>query len=222
MPTRVDRAIDPATMITEELLRYLYVDRGKSLASIGEQVGLSADQVAQLVERWELARPRVHQRYGLTKELLEGAYIQERKSVGTIAKELDVPQQAVSAALKFHGIEFRTRTEAVSRGLDQILSHDFLKERLDAGNNVGEIAAEAGTTETTVNRYLALAGLRPAQEPNPAYDAMIDEGRIRSDYLGTGIDPPRILQLLRRADPGYQTADATTRNRASCTARHRS
>lgn len=179
MPNRVDRSLDPATRISRERLTFLYEQRGQSLGAIGSTVDLRADEVAQLVDRWELSRPRVHQRYGLTKELLEAAYVNERKSVLTIAAEFDVPRQAVSAALKYHGIVMRTRAEAISRGLDQLLTSTYLSERLNAGHPISEIAAEAGTTATTVMRYLSLAGLRPPEEPDPTFDHTLAEAIVR-------------------------------------------
>lgn len=187
MPTRVDRYVDPAESLSEARLRYLYVVQGLSVSTIAEQVGLRPSEVSELAARWELARPRVHERYGLTKALLEETYVQERKSVDTIATELGVPRQAVSAALAHHGIALRTRAEAVGRGLPELLTAEYLQTRIDAGFTPAQIAREADTTAATVESYLVRTGVRPERDPDPKYDVVLSLESIQREYLDTNL-----------------------------------
>lgn len=185
MPTRVDRYVDPAEKLSEARLRYLYVVQGLSVSTIAAQVDLRQAEVRELATRWELARPRVHERHGLTKELLEETYVQERKSVDTIAEELGVPRQAVGAALGHHGIALRTRAEAIGRGLPELLTAEYLQTRIDAGFTPAEIAREADTTAATVESYLVRTGLRSERDPDPAFDAVLSLESMQRDYLET-------------------------------------
>ena len=174
---------DPADKLPEPLLRHLVEVQNLSLQEIAKRTGVSAKDVSDLIDRWGVARLRVHERLGLTKPLLEEMYLGRRMSVLSIAEDLSVPRQAVSAALSYHGIPLRSRQEAISRGLDQVLTPEYLQRRLDEGAIVSDIADEHETTVTTVNKYLERAGLRSAPVPDQRYDDILTEAALRTDYV---------------------------------------
>jgi predicted DNA-binding protein YlxM (UPF0122 family) len=186
LPTNVDRSAggpDPGEVVPEAMLRQLYVVQGRSLAEIAESTGLRREQVAELASRYELARPRVYERHGLTKELIEELYVNQRMSVNAIADTLNVPRQAVSAAMEQHQIPTRSRASAMSRGLNEVLTKEYLEARLAEGVGPADIAADLETTVTTVRRYMAEAGLAPAAVPNPKYDGILPLSRIQQEFL---------------------------------------
>ncbi|WP_421121686.1 sigma factor-like helix-turn-helix DNA-binding protein [Aquihabitans daechungensis] len=173
---------DPAEQLPEPMLRHMYEVQNLGPQEIAKRTGVPVRAVVELIDRWGLARLRVHERLGLTKPLLEEMYITRRMSVLAIAAELDVPRQAVSAALSYHGIPLRSRREAISRGLDQVLTPEYLERRMAEGATVSDLAEEHETTVTTVNAYLGRAGLRPARVPDPRYDDILSEEVLRTEY----------------------------------------
>lgn len=183
----VERSVDPATVVSRELLRQLFVVQGLPLEAIADQVGLRPDEITDLAKRYELARPRVYERHGLTKELLEREYVGQRKSMATIAGERNVPVQAVHTALMTFGIPIRSRRDAISRGLSDVLTPEYLKARLHAGATIKQIAEDNGCTAATVNSYLEAAGLRPPAEPDPRWDDVLSVERLQSDLLATDL-----------------------------------
>lgn len=183
IPKRVEVAEDPGERVSEALLRQLYVVQGLTLPEIATRTGIRRDQVAELAARYELARPRVYERHGLTKELLHELYVEQRKSALTIADELGVPVQAVWTALKKHDIPVRSRADAVGRGLNAILTPDYLQSRLNEGAGPDLIAADHGTTVTTVRKYMAAAGLAPQDVPDPEFDDTLSIDRITEGFL---------------------------------------
>lgn len=187
MPTRVQRAEDPADRVSEPFLQHLYVVQGLSLSEIAGRLDLRTEQVADLAARYELARPRVYERHGLTADLMNDLYLEQRKSVDAIAEELNVPRQAVDTALVKHGIAKRSRREALSRGLNETLSPEYLRERIQQGASAAQIAEDHGTTITTVRSYLKSAGLLPDDEPDPAYDELLTPEFIQHEYLDAGV-----------------------------------
>jgi predicted DNA-binding protein YlxM (UPF0122 family) len=174
---------DAAERLPEPMLRHLYEVQNLSPQEIAKRTGVSVRAVGELIERWGLARLRVHERLGLTKPLLEEMYLKRRMSILSIAEELAVPRQAVSAALNYHGIPLRSRHEAISRGLDQVLTPEYLQRRLAEGALVSDLADEHETTVTTVNSYLERAGLRSAPGPDPRYDVILGEEVLRTKYV---------------------------------------
>ena len=183
IPKRVDVAEDPSEMVSEAVLRQLYVVQGLTLQEIAERTGIRRDQVAELAARYELARPRVYERHGLTEDLLRELYVDQRKSAKTISGELGVPVQAVWTAIKKHGIPVRSRAEAVGRGLSTVLTPEYLQSRLSEGAGPDQIAVDHGTTVTTVRKYMAAAGLAPAEVPDPKFDDVLSIDRITEGFL---------------------------------------
>ena len=195
MPTRVQRTVDPAEQVSEELLRHMYVTQTLSLNEIAGQLGVRPDQVAELAARYGLARPRVYERHGLTKDLMHELYVDKRMSVGAIAEKLSVSRQAVDAALAKHGIKKRSHREAVGKGINKVLTPEYLAERVRQGSSIAEIARDHGTTQTTVRKYMQDAGLLPDDEPDPRYDALLTPEFIQSAYLDAGLTQVEFCSL---------------------------
>jgi hypothetical protein len=82
-----------------------------------------------------------------------------------------------------HQIPTRSRASAMSRGLNEVLTKEYLEARLAEGVGPADIAADLETTVTTVRRYMAEAGLAPAAVPNPKYDGILPLSRIQQEFL---------------------------------------
>jgi rRNA maturation endonuclease Nob1 len=64
----------------------------------------------------------------ITEELLRKMYLEEKKTIGTIARELEVHKSTVLYHLKKYNIPRRSWFEEYVRGVIQFLGADVIKE----------------------------------------------------------------------------------------------
>ena len=142
-----------------------------SQSKIAELHGIRPAQVAGLVRRWDLRRPRNFEREGLTRELLENAYTRDRMSVLAIEERFGVPRQAITAALEHHGIELRSRADAISRGLGEILSPGILRRASPTERQRRRLPRSGHHGNKSVEAYLVRHGLKQPKGLDPRFNA---------------------------------------------------
>jgi predicted DNA-binding protein YlxM (UPF0122 family) len=103
----------PKELLTREFLEEHYIKRRKSVAVIAEEFGLkSHNSVTQALERFGLSRSsNKDSSHLLTKEFLIENYVNQNKSLKTIAEQIGFKRKSiVKKALIKHGIEVREHT----------------------------------------------------------------------------------------------------------------
>jgi hypothetical protein len=111
--SRTDRR-RPAVLDDRQWLEREYVDKKRSTADIGVELGVQAPTVQAALHRRDVTvRPGRARRNPLwDRELLQRLYVTERKSLRQIAREVGCAPSLVAHMLQVHGVEGRSLVDA--------------------------------------------------------------------------------------------------------------
>lgn len=142
--------------ITKPYLIAQYWKKEKTLMQIANECGESGSYVVRAMKRFGIARRDISSALSLklnnliTKEFLETEYIDRKKSVCQIARELNKSPKFVRRKLVKYNIQ-----ERVNKSFKNILTKGFLiKEYITNGKPVSEIAKQVNASPSAVVIYL--------------------------------------------------------------------
>jgi DNA-binding CsgD family transcriptional regulator len=177
---------EPADPKLGETVAELYVGRGLSVDEVGQQVGISAQRVRNLLRAAGVAlrppppRPLPPGLEPLTRELLVELYVEQRLTMAEVAERVGGSASRVGAALDQHGIPRRPRGSRSLPGL-QPLSREVLIE-LYANERLGSvsIARRLGGHPSRILHALDRFGIPVRARPRPGD---IDVERLAELYV---------------------------------------
>ena len=125
--------------------RYL---RGEDSVSIGRDVGLTGDRVRQILEREGISR-RKDYRVKFDHKAIEFSYSQGN-SVAEVAKSFACSPSTVRTILKDHGWDLEQKPS---------VDPSEIVRRYKNGETQAEIGRALGVSQTTISKYVRIAGL---------------------------------------------------------------
>ena len=162
LPTTVVRGFDPASVLSRRNLRDWLVNEHLSVPVIAERTGLKKRHVYELMRRWNLTRPPLHARLGVTEKVLRRLYTKQGHSIASAAETLGVTQNVIRTAMRAYGIPARSKESVTSRGMAAVLTAGYLAQRFEKGESIYRIAKELSVSRTTVEKYARKHGLSSA------------------------------------------------------------
>lgn len=166
LPTVVERDFDPATVLKRRTLDRWLRKEHLSVRDVAERNGLKPRHVYELMRRWNIHRPPKHVVLGVDERTLRQLYLREGLSIASVAATLNVSTNAIRSAMRHYQIPARPKDSATSRGMATILTPNYLVERIHRGDTIAAIARDLKVSPTTVQKYVARAGLSAAR-PRP-------------------------------------------------------
>jgi transposase-like protein len=201
IPIRARHPNSLGDVLTEAYLHEEYVVKGRSVAALAREHGVSDQAIRNWLRRRDIASRRpggTQARDRLTFAYLHREYEQRGRSVAEIAAQVGVSEQSVLRYLHRHGIEVRRgRPEAVApspsangRGrpawLDGLLTEELLRrEYVDAGRSAADIARQVGASEQSVLRYLHRRGI-PVRPAASGLDTVFTAAYLEEQYVQQG------------------------------------
>ena len=147
----------------EDVLRELYLGRGLTTAEVGDVLDVAQCTVSKWLRRHDIETKTAGEvcSDGDTDKLRDEAwlrqqYVNARKSMSTIADEIDVSQPTVNRWLRRHDIPIRRPEETYTAGdFDKLRDEDWLREQyVEEHRSAADIARTVGVVETTVRKWL--------------------------------------------------------------------
>jgi predicted transcriptional regulator len=157
--------------LTYAVLHREYQVKGRSIADIADEVGVSEQSVLRYLHKHGIpvrrgraatplepettpGRPAWLERV-LTEELLQREYVERGRSAREIAATLGVSEQSVLRYLHRHDIEVRA-----GRGAGASFSREYLeREYVERERSLSDIGREHGVTGETVRKWLQRYGI---------------------------------------------------------------
>jgi transposase-like protein/AraC-like DNA-binding protein/plasmid maintenance system antidote protein VapI len=202
-------------LLSEHLLRELYVDRGMTTAEIADQVGCSRPTVSAALRRHDIAtrpavarpgiarrpKPRPSRWEGkLTRESLEELYIRQGLSSTAIAAQVGLPDSSdVLHALRHFGIPAFQRS---SRQASRLLTSATLQQLyIDRQLSEAAIGRQFGCGAGTVRRALRKAGIarRRGGEKDWSGRPPLTEELLRELYVNQRLSKDAIARSLHHS-----------------------
>ena len=100
------------------------------------------------------------------KNLLIEEYINNGKTLGVLAEELDISKSSLQRVLAAHGINKRTNQEAIAKLTEQFLKEEYLTN----GRSITDISDSLGIRHETVSNRLRVFGIKVREKWENAED----------------------------------------------------
>lgn len=197
-------------VLSESLLRAEYVEAGKSIRQIADEIGCSPHTVVAALDRHELRQPASGGNNGyrdwthvLTRDFLLDEYVGRGMSAPAIASQIGCHRSIVYAALDRHGIE-RHSGGSGRASWEDVLTEQYLRaEYVERGKSGTQIASETGANPSVVYAWLERHGI-PRREEREGRDWQ--EDWLRHQYLVRGRSGSDIAEELGVPAPTLYTA----------------
>jgi predicted transcriptional regulator len=204
--------------LTQAYLQREYELKGRSIAAIATEVGVSEQSVLRYlhkhgitVRRGRSTPPPAERGRGrpawletvLSRELLEREYVERGRSAKEIAAEVGVSEQSVLRYLHRHDIAVRPGRASTTAFSAEYLQHEYV----EAGRSLNDIGREHGVTGETVRKWLQRYGIerrRPEARRDFTDDDLVrryvEEGQTIAQIASAlGASPTTITKRLDAA-----------------------
>ena len=156
----------PRTIIPKEDLVRLYQNEGLTAPDIGRRLGCHPATVWKYLKKYGIPRRNsgTISRTIISRETLQRMYVNERKSLSVIAREMGCSDTAVRNRLKEYGFEIR------GRNLGGVITKEELQRRYVAeGRPMKEIAEMYKCHEGTMHAYRRKFGIPKRRDYSDEY-----------------------------------------------------
>jgi predicted transcriptional regulator len=196
------------TVFTREYLEEMYVRLGRSLGAIGRTHGVSGETVRKWLARHGIDRRPADRAQPIDRDLLERRYVLEGRSITAIARELGVSATTVTKRLDAFGISRRP----APRSAEMIDRAHLVREYVERGRTMAEIAGDLGVSASTVRKHLDRHGIevRP-KNAQPLLERVLSRSFLEREYVEAGrtaqdiarevgVSEQTVLRYLHRHD----------------------
>ncbi len=191
----------------EDTLRELYHDKGLNHREIADELDCARRTITKWADKHGIeTRPDTENpdRPWEDEDKLREEYIGDQKSQSQIAEEWDCDDTTIGRWLERHGIQKRTPSEAVSRGMlpdgafERLSNREWLEEQYSEKNkSLTEIADSLGCTPFAVHNWMDKHGIdrRGAHAPS---------GESNGNWAG-----PELDRTCQRCGSDFRAQQAT-------------